>query len=210
MIRDIGIMVLIIKGDNMRKFAVCALHSVVLLLAVSATAWGAEKKAEPQYVGATKCKVCHMDEHKSWLETKHAKAFDVLSDEEKKKPECVGCHITGKTGKGELLEGVQCEACHGPGSEYKSMEIMNKKRWAADPEKHQKMAVEAGLIYPKEENCTRCHKKEGNPNFKKFEFAKRKPLVHPMQPDTTSAGEAAKPAPKGTQESKPADTTSKK
>jgi hypothetical protein len=44
----------------------------------------------------------------SWLEAKHARAFDVLSDKAKKKPECAGCHITGKTAKGEVLKGVQC------------------------------------------------------------------------------------------------------
>jgi len=136
----------------------------------------------------------------SQLEIKHTKAFDVFSDEEKKKPECDGCHITGKTAKSEVLEEVQCEVCHGPGSEYKSIKIMNKKKWAADPETYQKKAIETGLIYPKEENCKRCHKKEGNLNFKKFDFAKRKPLVHVMKPGSTSAEKVPKPA----------DTASKK
>ena len=195
----------------MRKFAIWSLLSAGLLLIVSAAAWGADEKAKPEYVGANKCKGCHKVQHKSWLETKHAKAFDVLSDEEKKKPECVSCHITGKTAKGEVLEGVQCEACHGPASKYKSIKIMNKKKWAADPEMYQKKAVEAGLIYSKEENCKRCHKKEGNPNFKKFDFAKRKPLVHVMKSDSTSAEKAPKPAPTSTEEAKKStDTTSKK
>jgi len=184
----------------MRKFAIWALLSAGLLLIVSAAAWGAGEKAKPEYVGAKKCKGCHKDQHKSWLETKHAKTFDVLSDEEKKKPECVSCHITGKTAKGEVLEGVQCEACHGPASKYKSIKIMNKKKWAADPETYQKKAVEAGLIHPTEENCKRCHKKEGNPNFKKFDFAKSKPLVHVMKSAPTSTEEAKKST----------DTTSKK
>ena len=88
---------------------------------------------------------------------------------------------------------------------------MNKKKWAADPETYQKKAVEAGLIYPKEENCKRCHKKEGNPNFKKFDFTRWKPLVHVMKPDSTSAKKSPKPTPKSTQEAKkPADTASKK
>ena len=195
----------------MRKFAIWSLLSAGLLLIVSAAAWGADEKAKPDYVGAKKCKTCHKDQHKSWLETKHAKAFDVLSDEEKTKKECVICHITCKTAKGEVLEGVQCEACHGPGSEYKSLKIMNKKKWAADPETYQKKAIEAGLIYSKEENCKRCHKKEGNPNFKKFDFAKRKPLVHVMKSDSTSTEKAPKTAPTSTEEAKKStDTTSKK
>ena len=143
-----------------------------------------ESKPAHDYVGADKCKICHKAEYNSWLETKHATAYSVLSDEEKKKPECVQCHITGTTAKDELLEGVQCEACHGPGSDYKSPKIMSEKKWAADPETHKAMAIEAGLVYPKAEDCTRCHKKEGNPNFKEFDFEKRKGEVHP----TAAAG----------------------
>jgi len=143
-----------------------------------------EKVTHP-YVGAKKCKTCHKVQFNSWLETGHATTFDVLSDEEKKKEECVACHQTGTTAKGVLLEGVQCEACHGPGKDYKSPKIMSKKKWAADPEKHKKMAIEAGLIYPTEETCIGCHKKEGNPNFKPFDFAKRKSEVHAMKADST-------------------------
>jgi hypothetical protein len=198
----------------MRKYPVLSMFSALLFLFATAFVWaaeGAKEKAKPEYVGAKKCKACHKAEHKSWLETKHAKAFDVLSVEEKKKAECVGCHITGKTAKGELLEGIQCEACHGPGSGYKSAKVMSKKKWAANPDKHKKMAVEAGLVHPTEKECKRCHKKEGNPNFKKFDFAKKKLLVHEMKSDSTSAKKASTPAPASTVEAKKsADTTSKK
>ncbi|HWR83061.1 MAG TPA: cytochrome c family protein [Candidatus Deferrimicrobium sp.] len=148
--------------------------------------WASTEAAKPEYVGADKCKVCHKDQHESWAATKHAKAFSVLSAEEKKKPECISCHMTGKLADGTALEGIQCEACHGPGSEYKNIKIMNKKKWEADPAGQKKLAIEAGLIVPTEKECTRCHKKEGNPNFKPFDFAKRKGEVHPKL--------AAKPA----------------
>ena len=115
------------------------------------------------------------------MKTKHARAYDVLSDEEKQKPECVKCHTTGTTAKDELLKGVQCEACHGAGADYKSPKIKSKKKWKADPERQLKLAVEAGLILPTEESCVRCHTKEGNPNFKEFKFAERKELVHPVE-----------------------------
>ncbi len=161
---------------------------IVLMATVAFTAVGiladeAKKADEPtfKYVGAKKCKTCHKAQHSSWLETKHAKAYDVLSVEEKKKPECVGCHVTGTTKKDVLLEGIQCEACHGPGSAYKSPKIMSKKKWPADPEKYMKMATEAGLIMPTEETCKGCHKKEGNPNFTEFDFAKGKPTVHTFE-----------------------------
>ena len=131
-----------------------------------------------EFVGAKKCKTCHKQQFTAWSKTGHAKAFDLLTDEEKKNPECVGCHITGTTKKGVLLEGIQCEACHGGGKDYKSMKIMSKKKWKADPEAHRQKAIDAGLVYPTEETCLRCHNKK-SPNFKKFDFEKRKKLVHP-------------------------------
>ena len=145
------------------------------------------EKASHEYVGEKKC-TCHKDIRSSWLETTHAKAYDVLSDEEKKKEECIVCHTTGTTAKGVLLEGVQCEACHGAGKDYKSPKIMSKKKWKADPEAHKKMAIDAGLIIPSEAGCKKCHTKEGNTNFKPFDFAKRKGEVH-VFPSATPAEE---------------------
>ena len=78
--------------------------------------------------------MCHKTEHKSWLETKHAKAYETLKPEDRKKDSCIVCHITGFGVADTVFEGVQCEACHGPGSLYKSMKIMNKKKYKADRE----------------------------------------------------------------------------
>lgn len=175
----------------MRKLMVIALLGLAALafVALGAFAQEAAKEAKQEakgaafeYVGAEKCaKVCHKDQYNAWLETKHAKTFDVLSAEEKAKPECGGlCHITGKLADGTVLEGAQCEACHGPGSEYKSPKIMSKAKWAGDPEAYKKMAVEAGLVYPTAETCANCHKEEGNPNFKPLDFEKSKGTVHPV------------------------------
>lgn len=165
----------------MRKVSIL-IFMLAALLASSVFADG-EKKAEKKthdYVGVKKCKMCHKAQFKAWSKTGHATAFDKLSAEEQKDPKCIACHTAGTTAKGVLLEGVQCEACHGGGKDFKSFKIMNKKKWKADPEGQRKLAIEAGLIYPKEEDCIRCHKKEGNPNFKPFDFAKRKDLVHPV------------------------------
>ena len=184
----------------MRKVTLLLMFLAAIALLAAAAVWADEetkatetkKEVKHEYVGASKCKPCHLPQYKSWAETKHAKAFTALSDEEKKKAECVGCHITGKMADGTVIEGVECEACHGPGSDYKSLKIMNKKEWAAAPEAHKKMAIEAGLVYPTEKDCTRCHKKEGNPNFKEFVFAERKGKVHPILPDSSAAGKTEK------------------
>jgi cytochrome c553 len=187
----------------MAKKSLLLLSAVIVFLAFAAIALPAQtEKAEsvkaapqveaakitPQYVGAAKCKLCHKAQYDSWLGTMHAKAFDALApDGGKNKPECVKCHVTGTTEKAEVLEGVQCEACHGPGSEYKSPKIMSKKDWGTDPAKYLKMATDAGLVIPTEAVCKRCHTPEGNPNFKPFDYAKMKSKVHVMPEAETKA-----------------------
>ncbi len=89
------------------------------------------------YVGSEVCGNCHAadsigNQYDKWMRTPHAKAMERLrtkaavSIAEKlsiKKPsedqQCLKCHATGG-GKNPAIraEGVGCEACHGPGSEY--------------------------------------------------------------------------------------------
>jgi len=166
----------------MRKLSVVALAlaAILLVAAVMASAEETKEAAKHEYVGPAKCKMCHKPEYTAWEATPHAKAFEALSAEEQKKEECVGCHITGTDAKGEVITNVTCEACHGPGSDYKSPKIMSKKKFADDPEAALAAAKEAGLVIPTEETCMRCHKKEGNPNFKPFDFEKMKGKVHPV------------------------------
>jgi hypothetical protein len=121
----------------------------------------AKKEKVHEYIGAGKCKICHKPEFESWEKTVHANAFELLSDEEKKNEECIGCHVTGTTAKGEVLTGVQCEACHGAGADYKKKSIMEDL----------KLATENGLIIPDEETCVKCHNKK-SPTFKEFDFEK--------------------------------------
>ncbi len=106
-----------------------------------------EKKHE--FVGVDKCKICHKKDntHPTWLETKHAKAWESLDSAAQKNPDCVGCHSTGTTAAGELLTGVQCESCHGAGNDYKSMAIM----------KDLAKAMENGLLIPDSTTCMKCH-----------------------------------------------------
>lgn len=79
----------------------------------------AATKAGLTRIGAEKCKICHKVQFASWVETAHAKRTPPLD----------------------------CESCHGPGSEYKSLEVMK------DPEK----AKAAGLVIPTATFCGSCH-----------------------------------------------------
>lgn len=90
------------------------------------TAGAGAESQQRTYVGAASC-LCHADPvQKTWQQSKHAKAFELLKlagEEENEK--CLPCHTTGygQGGYGSAeteanLEGVQCEACHGPASEH--------------------------------------------------------------------------------------------
>ena len=79
------------------------------------------------YTGAAACVECHPDRHASWAVTIHATAFDTLTASgDGDNPLCFPCHAVGY-GKAsgfvdlattEYLADVQCENCHGPGSNH--------------------------------------------------------------------------------------------
>ncbi|MCK4858370.1 MAG: cytochrome c3 family protein [candidate division Zixibacteria bacterium] len=105
-------------------------------------------------VGAKRCKICHKDVYDSWINTGHARAYALLTPEDRQNEECVACHTTGRTVKRQLLEGVQCEACHGAGADYRKTKIMKDKE----------LAIENGLIELTTEVCQKCHN-ESAPAF---------------------------------------------
>jgi hypothetical protein len=76
-------------------------------------------KAGLTRIGAGKCKICHKLQFNSWSETAHALRTPPLD----------------------------CESCHGPGSEYKKKSIMK------DPE----LARAAGMVIPEAAFCEQCH-----------------------------------------------------
>jgi len=143
-----------------------------------------------KYVGVKTCGMCHKKESvgqqlKIWQESKHAQAYKTLQTQEADKiakdkgfktkaaetPECLKCHVSGYNVDPSLLDnkfkiedGVQCETCHGPGSEYKSKKVMEDK----------KLAVEKGLmVYDNIETlCVKCHNEE-SPAFNGFNFEER-------------------------------------
>ena len=143
-------------------------------------------KAEPahSYVGTNKCKMCHSgaskgDIYQIWEKSKHSQAFANLPEEGKKNTVCFACHTTGYGKPGGFspdaenavnLEGVGCEACHGPGSDYKSMSVMKDKE----------KAIAAGLVIPDASTCKQCHEgkvPEGHKALPKFDFAASYKLI---------------------------------
>ena len=143
----------------------------LMLLAVFVSAANAA-----DYIGAKKCKACHMKQFKAWKKTNMSTSFENLKagvkGEEKKKagldPEkdyttdkdCLRCHTTGygQPGGFESLEktpdltDVQCESCHGPGADFSKIMKKDKQFKLTD-------VKTAGLTVPNEteNNCMECH-----------------------------------------------------
>lgn len=173
---------------------------VVLATSLATTAHSQTKEAKPaKYVGVAMCKACHNTtksgkQFSIWQESAHAKAYETLASDEakaiakkmgiedpQKSEKCLQCHTTGfgvdaklKGPKLTLEEGVSCEACHGPGSNYRSMRVM-KELWAG------KVKPESvGLVMPDEKTCTGCHN-EKSPTFKGFKYEEMvKKIAHPV------------------------------
>jgi len=165
--------------------------TVVAALATAAAALVPSAK-ERTYVGAKTCRLCHKSELQGrqfviWEESLHAMGFAGLSSDkaaEIGKPlgiaspvsnaQCLGCHAPLAAKAPELKdEGVTCEVCHGPGSAYKKLSIMQ------DREK----AVQNGLVlYPDagaiEAHCLKCHQ---DAHGIAFDFKKAWDLIkHPV------------------------------
>jgi hypothetical protein len=135
------------------------------------------------YVGPEKCQICHRTEKQGrqypiWEASKHSKSFAALSlpaAAEKAKaagvttpppetPFCLNCHAPLYDKAPELkAQGVSCEVCHGPGSDYRKLAVMKDKA----------EAVKNGLIlYGSPDKikaqCLKCHQ---NAHGMTFDFA---------------------------------------
>ena len=162
-----------------RRYRVPALSFVLAILLFSLLSRQAAAQARlPVYVGVKACGECHDgpamgDQWSRWLHTPHAKAYASLATPQAKQiavlsgipvepqesPMCLGCHATGAEAEESerddtfsIRDGVQCEKCHGPGSEYMDLKVMT------DPAASKK----AGLIIPTIDDCLKCHQEKGS------------------------------------------------
>ena len=120
------------------------------------------------YLGALACQECHPRTFEKWASTKHAKAYNALTDNRKRNreydAECISCHTTGfgynsgwvSAEKTPLLKGNQCENCHGPASQH-----------AAEPDnlafrKPMQMTAESAN---RNGFCIKCHDEDNDPKF---------------------------------------------
>ncbi|MCS6976605.1 MAG: hypothetical protein NZM31_06290 [Gemmatales bacterium] len=140
------------------------------------------EQPEARYVGAEACKDCHKKAYATWIQSKHAKAYENLvkygepiARRERKgepaqligrqfDPDCVRCHATGfeyKTGfvsetATPHLLGNQCENCHGPSS----LHVADPK----NPEFYRPLRLAIGKQVEMQ-LCRKCHDGDNDPHF---------------------------------------------
>jgi YVTN family beta-propeller protein len=155
-------------------------HIILSMVVFASPALGAYESAQrqPVYVGVRACATCHdgagMGHQCSvWQQSKHARAYAVLAQpgakaiaelsgipqEPQESSMCLGCHATGahaedweKDETFSVEDGVQCEHCHGPGSEYMTEAVMRDRE----------RAMAAGLNMPTTQDCMVCHQVKGS------------------------------------------------
>lgn len=177
---------------------ISALLVVIFLVVVISI--GFSQAAKFKYVGASKCKLCHKGVKNGnifeiWEKNEHAKAYATLATEESKEiakklgikgdpqqaKECLVCHVTGYEAVADLKEtsltleeGVSCEACHGPGSGYRSLKIMK------DITAGKVKGADFGLIEADKKLCVTCHNPK-SPTYREFKFEEAvKKIAHPL------------------------------
>jgi hypothetical protein len=157
------------------------MKKTLMLLGVAAVATIGLLGQNSTYVGAAKCAICHKTEKQGrqypiWQETKHSQSLAALSSPQAaefaqqanvqnpvESPDCLKCHAPLYEKAVEFkAEGVTCEVCHGPGSEYKKLNIM----------KDVALAKQNGLIVydspdAAKKQCLTCH---ANAHGKSFDF----------------------------------------
>ncbi|TWU35996.1 multiheme c-type cytochrome [Novipirellula artificiosorum] len=187
---------------------------LILIWGVAALSSANGQDKHPVYVGGAVCAECHSGpsmghQFSKWLQSKHAQAYASLAKPEareitelsgipiepQKSTLCLGCHTTGvraedweKDPTFVAEDGIQCERCHGPGSEYANMDTMTDRR----------AAREAGLMMPSGNDCMGCHRAKGShdavlgPNH--FDLAQALQDIHHPTPDDWTV-EASMPTP---------------
>ncbi len=126
------------------------------------------------YLGAQACQSCHPKTFAKWASTKHAHAYEALTNNPRRNreydAECISCHTTGfgytsgwvSAEKTPLLKGNQCENCHGPGSLHAAQP--DNLAYRKYPMKMTAELADRNLL------CIKCHDEDNSPKFKFASF----------------------------------------
>lgn len=139
------------------------MRTCAFLIAVLVTVLPGSLQAA-DFVGAESCKACHPEAYAAWKASKHARAFESLSAQQKQDARCTSCHAPNEREQG--LTGISCETCHGGGQYYSPDYVM----------KDSELARLVGLSDPSEKQCRSCHD-ASSPSLRPFDFVEKLKLI---------------------------------
>ena len=140
---------------------------------------------EVKYVGSNKCKMCHKGTYKSWAETLHAKALDVLKPGENAEAKtkhgldpakdytadeaCLACHSVGYGEPGgftvvedekkmaKMVKNFGGAGCEDCHGPASAYKDLHKAIKKEKREYTSKEMIEAGMTKVTQETCNKCH-----------------------------------------------------
>ena len=133
-----------------------------------------------QFVGTQSCADCHEAVHAVWKKSRHAMAWQSLTETAKPArnfdPECIACHVVGWNATELLpyqggflseketpkLTSVGCESCHGPGEKHVRAEMGTNETLQASLRKAIRLSLETGSA---KKHCLTCHDGDNSPHF---------------------------------------------
>ncbi|HZT42339.1 MAG TPA: multiheme c-type cytochrome [Chthonomonadaceae bacterium] len=124
----------------------------------------AQQTTADTYAGQDRCQGCHATAYHVALASAHAHAYETLIQKGSEyDPECLRCHTVGYGARDGFvnlqttprLAGVQCESCHGRGTEHIKAIQSGKQGRAA--------TLTLRAVTPN--SCVRCHDAENSADF---------------------------------------------
>ncbi|MDO5552644.1 MAG: multiheme c-type cytochrome [Planctomycetia bacterium] len=130
-----------------------------------------------EFVGSEKCESCHEESYRVWKRSRHAVAWNSLTETAKPPrdfdPECISCHVVGWHGienfpyaggfvteeKTPHLKQVGCESCHGPGSKHIEAELGDDEKLQESIRTAMRLGNDTRRV------CFSCHDGDNSPDF---------------------------------------------
>jgi hypothetical protein len=152
-----------------------------------------QQEMHPRYMGHESCRDCHEGILNQMKEAKHSIAYVSLRDTDRqpdahRSAACLPCHVVGHYLKGgnqhsggwniydnqPMMQGVQCESCHGPGEYHVKVEREKEDggeknvQYPADYSSDGRDKF--GLIPATKDTCVGCHDEANSPKFNFDEY----------------------------------------
>lgn len=124
----------------------------------------------PYYVGHLECAKCHNAIAQQMEASAHARAYESLvGKSQHRSAACLPCHVVGYGQPSgwnilhnpPLMQGVQCENCHGPGEYH----VMLENKQPAPPDLQAEGRDAHGLQPANKAGCVVCHNTVNSENF---------------------------------------------